>query len=115
GAGAFVEAQESVHLMAGADRTQANRLDADAETRLWNRTAVPIETDPQAHGQVVQHNDVGIASGAQVRAVRDVHLTATEGTHRARGFGEGTDLYREVLSAIGEFFGADTSSLKITG
>lgn len=115
GSGAFVEAQESVHLMAGADRTQANQLDADAETRLWNRTAVPVETDPDALGQVVQHNDVTVASGAQVRAVRDVVLTASDGVHRARGYGEGTDLYREALSAIGEFFGADTSSLKIIG
>ncbi|MDP1688111.1 leukotoxin LktA family filamentous adhesin [Hydrogenophaga sp.] len=115
GAGAFVEAQESVYLMAGADRTQTNQLDADAETRLWNRTAIPIETDPDALGRVVQHNDVTVAAGAQVRAVRDVHLTASEGAHRARGYGEGTDLYLEVLSALGEFFGADTSSLKITG
>ncbi len=115
GSGAFIEAQESVYLMAGADRTQTNQLDADAETRLWNRTAVPIETDPEALGRVVQHNDVTLASGAQVRAVRDVYLTASEGMHKARGYGEGTDLYREALSAIGEFFGADTSSLKITG
>ena len=115
GSGAFIEAQESVYLMAGADRTQTNQLDADAETRLWNRTAVPIETHPDALGRVVQHNDVTVASGAQVRAVRDVNLTASEGTHKARGYGEGTDLYREALSAIGEFFGADTSSLKITG
>ena len=115
GAGAFVEAQESIYLMAGADRTQTNQLDADAETRLWNRTAIPIETDPDALGRVVQHNDVTVAAGAQVRAVRDVHLTASEGTHRARGYGEGTDLYLQVLSALGEFFGADTSSLKITG
>ena len=115
GTGAFLEAEESVYLMAGADRTQTNQLNADAETRLWNRTAIPIETDPGAHGQLVQHNDVTIASGAQVRAVRDVTLTATEGTHAARGYGEGTDLYREVLAAIAEFFGADSSSLKITG
>lgn len=115
GSGAFIEAQESVYLMAGADRTQTNQLDADAETRLWNRTAVPIETHPDALGRVVQHNDVTVASGAQVRAVRDVNLTASEGAHKARGYGEGTDLYREALSAIGEFFGADTSSLKITG
>lgn len=115
GTGAFLEAQESVHLMAGTDRAQTNNLNADAETRLWNRTAIPIETDPQAHGQVVQDNDVTIAQGAQVRAVRDVHLTATEGTHNARGFGEGTDLYREVLAALAEFFGADSSALKITG
>ncbi|GEM_PF-3017291 len=115
GLDAFIEAQESVYLMAGADRTQTNQFDADAETRLWNRTAVPIETDPEALGRVVQHNDVTVASGAQVRAVRDVYLTASEGSHKARGYGEGTDLYREALSAIGEFFGADTSSLKITG
>lgn len=115
GANAFIEGGESVHLMAGTDRTQANNLQADAETRLWNRTAIPIETDPQAHGGLEQHNDITIAGGAQVRAVRDVHLTATEGVHKARGFGEGTDLYREALAAIGNFFGADTSSLKITG
>ncbi|WP_171019802.1 leukotoxin LktA family filamentous adhesin [Hydrogenophaga sp. 2FB] len=115
GDGAFLEAQENVHLMAGTDRTQANNLNADAETRLWNRTAIPIETDPNAHGQVVQHNDVTVAQNAQVRAVRDVHLTATEGTHSARGYGEGTDLYREVLAALAEFFGADSSALKITG
>jgi filamentous hemagglutinin family protein len=112
---ALLEAGESVYLMAGTDRTQANKLKADAETRLWNRTAIPIETDPQAHGGLAQHNDITIAGGAQVRAVRDVNLTATEGAHRARGFGEGTDLYREALAAIGNFFGADTSSLKITG
>jgi filamentous hemagglutinin family protein len=115
GTGAFVEAKESVYLMAGADRTKTNQLDADAETRLWNRTAIPIETDPDALGRVVQHNDVTVTTGAQVRAVRDVQLTASEGTHRAHGYGEGTDLYLEVLSALGDFFGADTSSLKITG
>lgn len=113
--GAFIEAQESVHLMAGADRSQTNNLNADAETRLWNRTAIPIETDPNAHGQVVQHNDISVATGSQVRAVRDVHLTATEGVHKAYGYGEGTDLYREVLAALAEFFGADSSALKITG
>lgn len=114
-AGAVIEGQRDVHLMAGTDRSSANLLQADADTRLWNRTAVPIETDPEAHAEVVQSNHVNVAQGAQVRSVRSVHLTATEGDHRTRGFGEGTDAYREVLSAIGEFFGADTSALKISG
>lgn len=113
--GAKVEAEEDVHLMAGTDRVNGNDLYADAETRLWNYTALPIENDPDAHGSVVQHNTIAIAAGAQARSVKSVHLTATEGSHRTRGFGEGTDAYRETLSAIGEFFGADTSSLKITG
>lgn len=114
-AGAVIEGQRDVHLMAGTDRSSANLLQADADTRLWNRTAVPIETDPEAHAEVVQSNHVNVAQGAQVRSVRSVHLRATEGDHRTRGFGEGTDAYREVLSAIGEFFGADTSALKISG
>ncbi len=113
--GALLEGQRDVHLMAGTDRSAPNLLQADADTRLWNRTAVPIETDPKAHAEVVQSNDINVADGAQVRSVRSVYLTATEGDHRTRGFGEGTDAYREVLSAIGEFFGADTSSLKISG
>jgi len=114
-AGALIEGQRDVHLMAGTDRSSANVLQADADTRLWNRTAVPIETDPEAHAEVVQSNKVNVAQGAQVRSVRSVYLTATEGNHTTRGFGEGTDAYREVLSAIGEFFGADTSALKISG
>ncbi|WP_186301646.1 leukotoxin LktA family filamentous adhesin [Denitromonas halophila] len=111
--GANIQAEHDVHLMAGTDRSTGNQLNADADTRLWNRTALPIENDPQAHGEINQHNSINVATGAKVRSVRSVHLTASEGTHTVRGFGEGTDAYREVLSAIGEFFGADTSSLKI--
>ncbi len=114
-AGAKVEAWGDLHLMAGTDRAEGNDLYADAETRLWNYTALPVETDPDADGTIIQHNTIDIAAGAQARAVKSVYLTATEGDHRTRGFGEGTDAYRETLSAIGEFFGADTSSLKITG
>lgn len=113
--GALIEAERDVHLMAGTDRSTANVLNADADTRLWNRTAVPIETDPDAHAQVVQTNTIHIAAGAQVRSVRSVYLNAEEGRHTTRGFGEGTDSYREILSAIGNFFGADTSALKIQG
>lgn len=113
--GALIEGQRDVHLMAGTDRSSANVLKADADTRLWNRTAVPIETDPEAHAQVVQSNTINVADGARVRSVRSVYLNAEEGTHTTRGFGEGTDSYREILSAIGSFFGADTSALKIRG
>uniref|UniRef100_UPI0030D1103B hypothetical protein n=1 Tax=uncultured Aquabacterium sp. TaxID=158753 RepID=UPI0030D1103B len=113
--GALIEAERDVHLMAGTDRSAANVLNADADTRLWNRTAVPIETDPDAHAQVVQTNTIDVAAGAQVRSVRSVYLNAEEGRHTTRGFGEGTDAYREILSAIGSFFGADTSALKIQG
>ncbi len=112
GAGARVQSDGGdVNLLAGS----GNKLQANADTRLWNHTALPIVTDPDADARIVQHNTIDIATGAKVRAHQDVNLTATEGQHKATGYGEGTDSYREVLSAIGEFFGADTSSLKITG
>jgi filamentous hemagglutinin family protein len=116
GANALVESEgENVNLLAGSDGTNANRLIANADTRLWNYTALPVENDPDADASVIQHNSIDVAAGSQVNAVKSVYLTATEGSHSAHGYGEGTDAYRETLSAIGEFFGADTSSLKITG
>jgi filamentous hemagglutinin family protein len=116
GANAIVESDgESVNLLAGTDGSSGNRLIANADTRLWNYTALPVENDPDADASIIQHNRIDVANGSQVRAVKSVYLTASEGDHNARGYGEGTDAYRETLSAIGEFFGADTSSLKITG
>lgn len=114
-AGSKVETEGDLRLMAGTDGVKVNDLYADAETRLWNYTAFPVENDPAAHGEIDQNNRIDIADGAAARAVKSVYLLASEGEHRTRGFGEGTDAYRETLSAIGEFFGADTSSLKISG
>jgi filamentous hemagglutinin family protein len=116
GANATVQSNgENVNLMAGTNGSETNNLNANADTRLWNYTAIPVENDPQADARIVQHNTINVAGGAQVWAVRSISLNATEGRHTTRGFGEGTDAYRETLSAIGDFFGADTSSLKITG
>lgn len=114
-AGSKIETGGDLRLMAGTDGAQANNLYADAETRLWNYTGFPVENDPGAHGEIDQNNRIDIASGASARSVKSVYLTASEGQHRTRGFGEGTDAYRETLSAIGEFFGEDASSFKISG
>lgn len=120
--GARIESEESVSLLAGAHNT----LVADAETRLWNKTAFPINSTPDAHGQIVQANAITIqATGidtrgiadvrdaqiarAAIATVKDIELNAGEGTHLTRGYGRGTDLYREALEAVANFFGADVS------
>ncbi|MCC5830866.1 MAG: leukotoxin LktA family filamentous adhesin [Phycisphaeraceae bacterium] len=114
--GATVLAEESVYLNAGTGAF-ANNLSADAETQLWNKTAFPIETKPDAHGQVNQQNTIRVDTGAEVLAVRDVNALAGNGTVNVRGYGKGTDLYREVVEDVANFFGdivgADPVSLDI--
>lgn len=127
--GARLESDENVVLRAGFN----NVITADAETRLWNRTLLPVETSPDAHGQITQDNkivvgayvpSVGVApqgtnsedqiGRAAIASVKDIYLQAGEGTHTTRGYGRGTDLYRELIAAFVNLFGANIS-LDITG
>ena len=127
--GARLESDENVVLRAGFN----NVITADAETRLWNRTLLPVETSPDAHGQITQDNkitvgayvpSVGVApqgansedqiDRAAIASVKDIYLQAGEGTHTTRGYGRGTDLYRELIAAFVNLFGANIS-LDITG
>ncbi|MDI1360655.1 leukotoxin LktA family filamentous adhesin [Methylotenera sp.] len=127
--GARLESDENVVLRAGFN----NVITADAETRLWNRTLLPVETSPDAHGQITQDNkitvgayvpSIGVApqgassedqiDRAAIASVKDIYLQAGEGTHTTRGYGRGTDLYRELIAAFVKLFGANIS-LDITG
>lgn len=127
--GARLESDENVVLRAGFN----NVITADAETRLWNRTLLPVETSPDAHGQITQDNKITVAAHvpsvgaapqgansedqidrAAIASVKDIYLQAGEGSHTTRGYGRGTDLYRELIAAFVNLFGANIS-LDITG
>ncbi|MCQ9380143.1 hypothetical protein [Methyloversatilis sp. XJ19-49] len=120
--GARLESEENIRLLAGHN----NNLVADAETRLWNKTVIPINSVPDAHGEVRQDNRINIAAysadltgitgireqqiaRAAVASVKDIDLKAGEGSHTTRGYGSGTDLYREALEALGKIFDDDIS------
>ena len=113
GDGASIMAGGDVSLISGV----GNNISVTARTDLWNKTALPIKTDPKAHGEAVQSNLIDIRDGAEVLADSDVYITAKKGYTSASGVGQGTDLYREVLAAIANFFGsifgAKPVSLKI--
>jgi hypothetical protein len=127
--GARLESDEDVVLRAGFD----NELDADAETRLWNRTALPVETDPDADAKITQDNRITVKAyqptlgttptgdGAEdqiaraaIATVKDIRLEAGDGKHTTRGYGRGTDLYRELIANAAKLFGSNIS-LDITG
>jgi len=121
--GGRIESDANVRLEAGV----GNLLRLDAETRLWNRTAVPMPGTPDADALLQQDNRIVIrpytapagavpadAREAQIRraaiaTVGDITLAAGAGDTTLRGFGRGTDLYREALQAIGQLFDGDLS------
>lgn len=117
GAGARLFAEQDVALLAGYVRGQLQGFDLQAETRLYNKTAAPIVTKPDADAIAKDISRVQIDAGADVKAVRDIIVAAEGGDRLVRGFGRGTDLYRQVLaeiaSAISGIFGGDPVSLDI--
>jgi hypothetical protein len=120
GAGASIRADGDISLMAGRDSSGvSNNLNSVAYTDLYNKTALPIETDPVADAVVKQDNTIMIKSGARIGSVANVNLTADKGITSASGQGIGKDLYRELLAEIGSafsnLFGGGDVSLDIHG
>ncbi len=117
GDGARIEAMNDIRIQSGYGARQAQSVTVDAETRVFNKTAVPIPTDPVADAAAHTASIVDVQEGAQVIAVRDVYLLAEEGSRDITGYGRGKDLYREVLAEIGseisEAFGGEPVSLDI--
>lgn len=119
-AGAALRAEGHIRLNAGRDENgQANVHRAKARTDLYNKTALPISTDPDANAIISTANRIEVAGGARVEAVKDIFLFANKGQMSADGRGVGKDLYREILAAIGSFFsnlfGGGDVSLDIHG
>ncbi|MDX2287994.1 MAG: leukotoxin LktA family filamentous adhesin [Hyphomicrobiaceae bacterium] len=102
--GARVYAEESVAIRSGADDRADNSVTTIARTRLYNRTVIPIDTDPKADAESNIASTISAGSGSRINAVRNIELTANSEGINADGFGRGQDLYQEALAAIGSFF-----------
>ncbi|MEL6645417.1 MAG: leukotoxin LktA family filamentous adhesin [Pseudomonadota bacterium] len=117
GSGARLEALGNIAIKAGHTTAGIQDVTVLAESRVFNKTAIPIPTDPKADALADTSSRVDIQSGAEILAVRDVALFAEEGGRDVVGYGRGKDLYREVAAAIanavGSLVGADDVSLDI--
>ncbi|MCK4503440.1 MAG: hypothetical protein KAU22_10430, partial [Desulfuromonadales bacterium] len=114
-AGATMTADGDMALMAGQNRNgDVNDYTVSARTELWNRTVLPVKTDPQADGVLTQNSTITIENGAWVGSGGDTYLVAEMGEIDVVGKGTGKDLYREALEEFGEVFGGDLS-LSIEG
>ena len=118
GADATLLSLRDIKLGAGRNSYEAvNNISAVARTDLYNNTAIPIDTDPDADALIDTNNTIVIGNDASIRAVRDVDLITEKGTTHASGVGIGKDIYREALaevaSAISNAFGGGDVSFEI--
>ncbi|MFN3661951.1 hypothetical protein [Yoonia sp.] len=115
--GAMIEGMRDIELRAGQIARQTQVVNVRAETRLFNKTAIPIPTDPVADALANTTSRVTIGAGASVEAVQDIYINAIGGTRDVTGYGRGKDLWREVAAAIanaiGGIFGAAPVALDI--
>ncbi|EDM69698.1 surface repeat protein, putative [Roseobacter sp. AzwK-3b] len=115
--GANVQSLGDIRIGAGYGANGIQTVDLRAETRLFNKTAIPIPSDPAADAVANTTSIIDVQEGARVVAVRDVYLFSEAGQREVLGYGRGKDLYREVLAelgtAISEAFGGDPVSLDI--
>lgn len=115
-----MESGEETHLRVGrkADGSALTH-NVTATTDLWNKTAFPVENDPQADAFLLNLNTLNVESTAVVAAAGDIYLTTDKGSRNVRGVGTGKDLYRQALEDTVNFFGglvgADDVSFDITG
>jgi filamentous hemagglutinin family protein len=118
-AGALIESLGDIEISAGRTSDGAQTVAVNAETRLFNKTAIPIPTPPNADAIARTTSLVSIANGAEIKAVEDVAINSIAGGRDVLGSGRGKDLWREAAEAVGNFFGglvgADDISLDIEG
>lgn len=113
-------ADGDLYLTVGRDASGTlNDFTIRANTDLWNKTAFPVETDPDADAILQQTNSISIGGGSHLQTIGEIKLLAVKGNREVTGYGIGKDLYREVLEAIGQFFsdlvGGGDVSLEIKG
>lgn len=115
---AMVVSLNDINLHAGLDTVKrVNEIATTARTDLYNKTAIPISTKPDADALVATDNLISVAAGASLMAVRDANLLTDEGLTSASGVGIGKDIYREALaevaSAISNAFGGEDVSFEV--
>lgn len=114
GSGVLLLATDPDHGQIRIGAGQGSQLVADTHVNLWNKTAVPINSTPDARTTVTMNARLDLADDSKVLAGGDIGLAADRGSSRTSAIGIGKDLYREALAAIAGAIGID-ASLDIKG
>jgi filamentous hemagglutinin family protein len=100
--GALLRADDGNVFLAGGQSSTGipTSIDARSTVNLWNKTAIPISTTPDAQSNVLSNAGVQLLGTSNVEAAEDISLYADKGIINATASGIGKDIYRETASAI---------------
>jgi hypothetical protein len=110
----------AINIAAGQDSQQRpSSIIVDASVNLWNKTVIPIDSDPDPHSIVVSNATLQLdgstpATQSLLLAAGDIGLAADKGVISQKADGVGKDLYKEAIAAIANAVGVDVS-LDLTG
>ena len=114
--GALVESWRDLYLGAGSIEGAKGSVSLDAQTRVYNKTAIPIKTDPNASSVYNENHSISVEQDAKVRSVSDIYVAADKAKSDVKAFYRGTDLYRKILSKlVGWIPGVSTDALESKG
>ncbi|MEC7763780.1 MAG: leukotoxin LktA family filamentous adhesin [Pseudomonadota bacterium] len=95
----------TISILAGADTSGVQEQYQHAETRVHNRTALPLNSDPDARAELRNQAFIDIGSGMSLVAAGDVNLETGDGITDPYAYGYAIDAYSEAAEAVGNFFG----------
>src|SRR5579862_2969714 len=108
----------AINISAGEDSQQRpSSIIVDASVNLWNKTVVPIDSNPDPQSNVVSNATLqldGATTQSLLLAAGDIGLNANKGVISQKADGVGKDLYKEAIAAIANAVGVDVS-LDLTG
>lgn len=99
-AGADVVGTESVNIMVGSAPSGDAGITVAADTRLFNRTFIPVNTNPTANSTVNAARTIDIQQNARIRSAKDVNIYANKASNSVSGFGLGKDLWQEIFEEL---------------
>lgn len=112
--GADVEGVKGVNIAVGNSAAGDASIRVAADTRLYNRTLIPVSTKPAADASVNATRRIDIQNGAFVSSANDVSISATKAKNSVSEYGLGKDLWQEIFEELfggilDLFFGIDLS------
>jgi hypothetical protein len=121
----LLSANAGFNLAAGQSSSgDTSSVTAISTVNLWNKTAIPIATTPDAQSNIAGNALLDIAGSTDasviaLQAAGDINLTADKGAQNATATGIGKNIYlelaAEVASGISELFGGSAVSFDIQG
>lgn len=94
----------NINLLVGADQNGVQQIQQHAEGRVYNRTAIPLNSDPDVIGTLSQTNNVTISGSSEVLAALDINVKAEQGFVDNYAYGSAIDAYSEGAEAVVNFF-----------